>query len=114
MWLVYYSRMLNYLLGGDITETLSSRSWREGRVDWVNYIDRHFGAGHCKEAAEWHQKHMEGTMKDHPELDFGPYIKCLRPQCNQQIPVRTDSPYCSHKCRQAHNVDRFVDEGYVK
>lgn len=59
-------------------------------------------------------------MQRQAEFDFGPHTKCLRPACQQIIPVRPEHPYCGNTCyeldrnrRQDEKLKRFIDEGFA-
>lgn len=55
---------------------------------------------------------LEGNIEKQEDL-FGPYIKCINPRCKQTIPLKSTNPYCTDRCRHAHKLDRFLDEGTV-
>jgi hypothetical protein len=44
---LYLSQGVNFLCGGEPDESLSARAKREGRTEWVRWIDKVFGVGHC-------------------------------------------------------------------
>lgn len=53
------------------------------------------------------------------EFDFLPHVICTNPKCNAMAPARSSferngDNYCSRRCAINHNLDRFVDEGYLK
>jgi hypothetical protein len=40
------------------TEPVSSYVWRVQRTRWIRFIDRIFGAGHCKESFDHSSAHL--------------------------------------------------------
>ncbi len=116
MWKVATSKFINARCGGDPNEMLCARQWRTKQ----GWFYRHFPE-HTFNAYVWQLQQGVYRVNRQAEFDFGPHIKCLRPQCVHMIVIRPDTAYCSNTCFELdkdrrHNaaVNKFLDYGIVE